>query len=341
MKHTRKNGRRMPARIALFAALLALVMMIAGCVEHAVIDLGEEPILLDEPTAEPIVSATQDAGPADLPAEPVQATAGQPVTEEPAAAPTAAPGAKPTAAPTAKPTIAPTAKPTAAPTAKPTAAPTAKPTAAPTAKPTAAPTAKPTAAPTAKPTAAPTAKPTAAPTAKPTAAPTAKPTAAPTAKPTASPTAKATKPLFGNFSAKDVNGNTVTNSVFAGHEVTMVNIWASYCSPCAKELPDLAALHEEYRAQGFQVVGIILDAADSKGNTSAGALADAKDIIGKTGAGYTHIIPTSSMFSAYLSRVSSVPTTVFVNSDGEIIGSAYAGAKSKSQWASIIEEKLG
>ena len=309
MKHTRKNGRRMPARIALFAALLALVMMIAGCVEHAVIDLGEEPILLDEPTAEPIVSATQDAGPADLPAEPVQATAGQPVTEEPAAAPTAAPGAKPTAAPTAKPTIAPTAKPTAAPTAKPTAAPTAKPTAAPTAKPTAAPTAK--------------------------------PTAAPTAKPTASPTAKATKPLFGNFSAKDVNGNTVTNSVFAGHEVTMVNIWASYCSPCAKELPDLAALHEEYRAQGFQVVGIILDAADSKGNADAGALADAKDIIGKTGAGYTHIIPTGSMFSAYLSRVSSVPTTVFVNSDGEIIGSAYAGAKSKSQWASIIEEKLG
>jgi len=118
----------------------------------------------------------------------------------------------------------------------------------------------------------------------------------------------------------------------------MVNIWASYCNPCAEEMPDLAALNSEY--SNFQVVGIILDAADKKGNVDNAALADAKDVISRTGANYTHIIPSASMFSAYLSKVSSVPTTVFVNSEGEIIGSAYTGSKSKAQWAKIIEDKL-
>lgn len=103
-------------------------------------------------------------------------------------------------------------------------------------------------------------------------------------------------------------------------------------------MPDLAALNGEYR--NFQVVGIILDAADKKGNVDNAALADAKDVISKTGANFTHIIPSASMFSAYLNKVSSVPTTVFVNSRGEIIGSAYTGSKTKAQWAKIIEEKL-
>ncbi|HWQ57685.1 MAG TPA: TlpA disulfide reductase family protein, partial [Clostridia bacterium] len=164
-------------------------------------------------------------------------------------------------------------------------------------------------------------------------------TVKPTAKPTATPVSG--KALFGDFSAKDVKGNTVTNSVFSKADVTMVNIWASFCGPCAEEMPDLAALNSEYKGQGFQVVGIILDAADKNGNVDNAALADAKDVISSTGANYTHIIPSAAMFGAYLNKVSSVPTTVFVNSKGEIIGSAYVGAKSKTQWAKIIEDKLG
>ena len=320
MQRMKKSARR--ALLGVVAALV-LVFMLAGCTGEQVVEFAadEESQTAVTPLPEETGTAIEPSAKAVLPS----ATATTDAVESPVAS----------AAPAAAATV----KPTAAPTAKPTAAPSAKPTATLTAKPTAAPTVKPTAAPTAKPTATPTAKPTAAPTVKPTAAPTAKPTATPTAKPTA--TQKNTNPLFGSFSAKDVKGNTVTNSVFSGYDVTMVNIWASFCGPCADEMPDLAALNNEYKSRGFQVVGIILDAADSKGNIDDAALADAKDIIARTGADYRHIVPSASMFSAYLNKVSTVPTTVFVNSDGEIIGSAYVGAKSKSKWAAIIEEKLG
>lgn len=316
MKTTNEVKTFIRLRNIIVAALLAIILTLAGCAGNAAIDLAPADVTIaPNETAAASADATQAA---------IDESA-TPATEEPAAAqqPEASVGPEETAQSAFGNRA--TAKPAATPAA------TVKPA------PTVAATAKPTAGATVKPTAAPTAKPTA--TVQPTVKPTVTPTAKPTAKPTA--TAKATNPLFGNFSAKDVKGNTVTNSVFSGYDVTMVNIWASYCGPCAKEMPDLAALNDEYRSQGFQVVGIILDAADSSGNVDNSALSDAKSVINSTGADYTHIIPSASMFSKYLNRVSSVPTTVFVNSDGEIIGSAYVGSKSKSQWASIIEQKLG
>ena len=150
-----------------------------------------------------------------------------------------------------------------------------------------------------------------------------------------------TNPLFGDFKAADTEGNDVTNDIFAGSEVTMVNIWASFCGPCVDEMPDLAELNDEYQERGFRIVGIILDATDAKGNVDEATLAAAMDIIGSTGADYTHIIPSAAMFGAYLKNISSVPTTVFVNSDGEIIGAAYVGSRSKADWTAIIDDVLG
>jgi len=149
------------------------------------------------------------------------------------------------------------------------------------------------------------------------------------------------KALFGDFTATDTEGNEVTNDIFADYDVTMVNIWASFCGPCINEMPDLAELNEEYRERGFQIVGIVIDVTDYKGNVDDATLADALDVIQSTGADYTHIIPSADMFEAYLRKINSVPTTLFVNSAGEVIGSAYVGSMAKSDWATIIEEKLG
>lgn len=49
--------------------------------------------------------------------------------------------------------------------------------------------------------------------------------------------------------------------VLAGHQgqVVVVNFWATWCRPCLKEIPDLAALAERYRAQGLRLVPVALD----------------------------------------------------------------------------------
>ncbi|HYO90692.1 MAG TPA: TlpA disulfide reductase family protein, partial [Pyrinomonadaceae bacterium] len=46
--------------------------------------------------------------------------------------------------------------------------------------------------------------------------------------------------------------------------IVILNFWATYCVPCRKEMPDLAAVQNEYAALGVQVVGASTDAAEDR-----------------------------------------------------------------------------
>ena len=41
--------------------------------------------------------------------------------------------------------------------------------------------------------------------------------------------------------------------------IVVLNFWATYCIPCRKEMPDLAAIQNEYAALGLQVIGASAD----------------------------------------------------------------------------------
>ena len=45
-------------------------------------------------------------------------------------------------------------------------------------------------------------------------------------------------------------------------KVVLVNLWATWCAPCLKELPELAKLQEQYRDKGLQVIAVTLDEPD-------------------------------------------------------------------------------
>ena len=127
--------------------------------------------------------------------------------------------------------------------------------------------------------------------------------------------------------------------VFSEHKLTMVNIWATYCGPCISEMPDLGILAEEYEDKGLQVMGLVSDVLDSDGNLSEEQLEKAREIVESTGADYTHIVPGEGTYGL-LSQIYAVPTTLFVDSEGRQVGSAYMSAKSLDDWKEIADGLL-
>ena len=57
---------------------------------------------------------------------------------------------------------------------------------------------------------------------------------------------------------KDPFGTTQNLSALKGR-IVILNFWATYCIPCRKEMPDLAAIQNEYAALGVQVIGASTD----------------------------------------------------------------------------------
>ncbi|MDO5349949.1 MAG: TlpA disulfide reductase family protein [Lachnospiraceae bacterium] len=156
-----------------------------------------------------------------------------------------------------------------------------------------------------------------------------------TAQPAAAPKAKELSSLL-IFEAQDLNGNTVSSAVFSESKLTMVNVWATYCSPCLSEMPDLGQLAAEYDPEEFQLIGIISDVQEN-GDSDAAALA--ADLVERTGADYPHLLLNQSLYDALLTDVTAVPTTFFINESGKIIDTV-VGSMEKSAWEERINELL-
>lgn len=146
--------------------------------------------------------------------------------------------------------------------------------------------------------------------------------------------------VFEDFTAQDLDGDPVDESIFEGYDATMINLWGTFCGPCLQEMPDLGELADEYADKGVQIVGICTDAVNGDGEVLPDVVETAKEDIEDTGADYLHIVPTGEIFTDLLPRVSGVPTTIFVDAKGQQIGLADMGAKDKDTWIQVIEEKL-
>lgn len=66
-----------------------------------------------------------------------------------------------------------------------------------------------------------------------------------------------------DLSLKDLFGAQVGLSQFKGR-IVVLNFWATYCVPCRREMPDLAAIQNEYAALGVQVIGASADVAEDR-----------------------------------------------------------------------------
>jgi peroxiredoxin len=63
-----------------------------------------------------------------------------------------------------------------------------------------------------------------------------------------------------DFTLPTPDGKTVTFSeVYKKNKITMLYIWAGWCTPCRNENPQYVSLYNEYHKKGFEILGVSFD----------------------------------------------------------------------------------
>lgn len=133
------------------------------------------------------------------------------------------------------------------------------------------------------------------------------------------------EPAF-RFSTTALDGTSVDESVLAGHTLTMINFFEPWCPPCIAELPDLEKLYETYAPEGFQILGVF--------STEEGTA----EVVSDAALSYPVLryVPEFDQF-----QTGYVPTTIFVDGSGRIVGETKIGSNSYAGWEAIIKGLMG
>jgi thiol-disulfide isomerase/thioredoxin len=108
----------------------------------------------------------------------------------------------------------------------------------------------------------------------------------------------------------DEKGKSLTLADFRG-KVVVLNLWATWCTPCLAEMPMLDRLQKQLGEEGVIVIALSLDRGG-------------KDVVSTfySQAGIRHlgIFLDPSMRSISDARTSGLPTTLLINADGMELG---------------------
>lgn len=117
------------------------------------------------------------------------------------------------------------------------------------------------------------------------------------------------------FKAHDLDGNVLDLKELSG-KVVLLSFWATWCPPCRREMPNVKAAHDRYKADGLVAVGISLD-------EDRALLAD---YLKAHGMGWPHYCDGKKWQSplARIYGVDSVPTAFLIDGKGII---RYAGLR--------------
>ncbi len=93
----------------------------------------------------------------------------------------------------------------------------------------------------------------------------------------------------------------------------MINLWATWCGPCIKEMPELIAMQEKYGDKGFKVVGLNTD------DESAEAV---KAFVEKQKLNYKIGWATQEVMKEFfkVSELPGIPQSIIVNRNGNMTG---------------------
>lgn len=126
-----------------------------------------------------------------------------------------------------------------------------------------------------------------------------------------------------------LDGSRTTTQDFQG-KVTLVNFWATSCTTCVAEMPQIVATYDKYKSRGYETMAVAMsyDPPSYVVNFAETRKLPFKVAIDNTGA----------VASAW-GEVKLTPTTFIVNKKGEIV-KRYVGAPNFDELHQLIEKLL-
>jgi peroxiredoxin len=112
-----------------------------------------------------------------------------------------------------------------------------------------------------------------------------------------------------DFALRDLGGQTVRLSDHRG-KVVLVNFWATWCVPCAAELPHLERLYGKYRDQGFVVLAISMDGPETSANVDPHAR--------RHGLSFPVLLDEETRVTGTYNPKRTAPFTVLIGRDGQV-----------------------
>lgn len=125
---------------------------------------------------------------------------------------------------------------------------------------------------------------------------------------TAAPAASVGDPVPA-YQARSLDGEAVTLAGLHG-EVVLLNVWATWCYPCRREMPAIEALHRELGGDGLAVVAVSID--------GAGAEPEIRAFLEEFGISFAVLHdPEQRIVRAFATR--GVPETFLIDRDGTLL----------------------
>jgi peroxiredoxin len=135
-----------------------------------------------------------------------------------------------------------------------------------------------------------------------------------------------------DFTLPTLAGDEITLSELQGQAI-LVNIWASWCSPCRQEMPAMERIYQEYKDDGFIILAV--NAANQDNRKEAVVFVD------EYGLSFPILFDVDGLVSEqYQARA--LPSSFFILPDGSIqevvIGGPMAEALLQTRVEKLLEE---
>ena len=141
-----------------------------------------------------------------------------------------------------------------------------------------------------------------------------------------------------DFTAMDKDGKTVKLSDFKGKKV-YINMWASWCGPCMREIPELEKTYQKLK-DNKDIVFLSMTSPNDSEFKNQSPQDKGKDIIlnkaKELGVTYPILFDVNDRFIINYA-IRSFPTHIFINSDGTI-GNRIAGGVTEELLTKEIEK---